>query len=113
MFKMIIISSFSLLLVIGCHKSSIDEGSNNIPEWLQDKIELMSKNQLFVGTKIYRYHWNEEYVYDIQIPSSSCLYCDLYYQSGKKIRIVNDAQYRQFLGSIKNELLLWKWVNKL
>jgi hypothetical protein len=114
MIRMVFISCLLVLLVLGCNKNAIKESSKDIPAWLQDKINSMSNERSYGGVKIYRYKWNGEQVYYIDNPISSCMYCELYNQSGNHIKIAdNDTQFIQFLGDKSNAVIIWKWADKL
>jgi hypothetical protein len=101
------------MLVFSCHKETSVEPSNNIPSWLKAKIDSMTTNQEYYGTEVYRYKWHNEYVYYIMIPISSCAYCDVYSQSGTKIQFENDTQFQDFINNKTDQVLIWKWPNKL
>ena len=107
--RVVFISSLLLLLVFGCNKETSVEVTNDIPHWLQDKIDSMSINQYYVGTVVYRYKWNNEYVYHIEIPISSCAYCEAFNQSGIKIQFTSDTQFQDFLNNKTDQVLIWAW----
>ena len=111
MIRIFFISSLTILLFLGCHRSAITETSKNIPEWLQKTIDNLSNNRRNIGTKIYRYEWNEEYIYDLVDPSSSCIYCQIFDRNGKKIKFDYDT-YKKFVEERKNSVLIWEWMNK-
>jgi hypothetical protein len=111
MIRVIFISSLLVLLILGCRKDTSVEASNNTPEWLEAKISLMSNDttNYYVLTKLYRYSWNGIFLYYFYIPSSSCMYCDLYDQNGNKVQITDDAMLQDFLKNRKDEVLIWEW----
>jgi hypothetical protein len=103
----------ALFLLVGC---STDNGpepfdyARDTPTWLKAKIALMSTDttRYYVRTKVYRYEWHWEFVYHISIPISSCMYCEVYDQSGNRIQFTNDAMLQDFLGNRKDEVLVWE-----
>lgn len=112
MLKIIFVSSFIIFSFISCQEGNISEPFNYVsdtPSWLKDKIDNMSANPEYFGTKVYRYVWNNKFVYHIMIPIGSCGYCELYEQSGIKINFVNDAIFEEFLENKTNETLVWEW----
>jgi len=113
MYRVVFISSLLLLLAFGCNKEASVEVTSDIPNWLQDKIDSMSINQYYVGTVVYRYKWNNEYVYHIEIPISSCAYCEVYNYNGTKIQFENDTQFQDFLNNKTDQVLIWEWTKKL
>jgi hypothetical protein len=110
--RMIFISSLLFLLVAGCYKDTRIEASNDIPEWLKVKTDSMSADRDYFGTKVYRYKWNNEYVYHIEIPISSCLYCELYDQRGTKIQLADNTQLQTFLNNRTDQVLVWEWAKE-
>ncbi|MGE5812370.1 MAG: hypothetical protein ACM339_12760 [Ignavibacteria bacterium] len=113
MLKIIFISSLLSIAFLSCQKNSLVEPFNyerDTPLWLKEKIDYMSTNHDYFGSKIYRYKWNEKYVYHIMIPISSCAYCELYDQDGIKIQF-NDDSFSDFLENKKDEVLVWEWGN--
>jgi hypothetical protein len=105
----IFISSLLLLLAFGCHKETSVESTNDIPKWLQVKIDSMSANRDYFGSLIYRYKWSNEYYYHIEIPISSCAYCEVYNQNGTKIQFTSDTQFQDFLTNKTDQVLIWAW----
>jgi hypothetical protein len=105
--RIIFISSLLLLLVFGCQKDS-----GKIPQWLKITIDSISTIQEYEGTTVYRYTWKNEYLYHIEIPISTCTYCELYNQSGTKIIFASDDQFRDFLDNKTDQEVLWEWMEK-
>jgi len=114
MLKIIFISSFLVITFMSCQKDNSVEPFNferDTPVWLKEKIDSMSTNHEYYGTKVYRYEWNEKFTYHIMITISSCAYCELFDQSGTKIQITNDAMFSDFQRNRKNEIIIWEWKN--
>lgn len=91
MYRFIIISSFLFLFMLNCQKENSMEPfdyERDTPTWLKAKIDSISSNPEYFGTKVYRYEWKGYLVYHIEIPISSCAYCELYDQKGKKLKLM-------------------------
>ena len=112
MLKLIFISSFLFITFLSCQKNNTVEPynyKNDTPTWLKEKIDSMTTNpKYYWGTKVYRYEWDGKYVYHISIAISSCMYCELYEQDGKKLQLDN-VTFPDFLQNKKNEVLVWEW----
>jgi len=93
MTKIIFIVLFLSLANICCQNNIIKEN----PAWLKYRINSLLDNQNDFGAVIFRYKWNNMYVYHVQIPISSCAYCELYDQDGKKIIFSSDSLRYDFL----------------
>ena len=108
MYKVIFILSLIVVLLSGCKKNDIVQASTDNPEWLKVKISTMSADQYYMGTKVFRYKWNGAYIYYIEIPVSSCAYCDVYDQSGNKISFTDNAIFQNFQTNRSDEVLIWE-----
>ena len=67
----------------------------------------MSVNKSYGGTVVYRYKWHNEYIYYIDIPISSCMYCEIYNQNGDKIQFTSDSQIQDFINNKTDEVIIW------
>ena len=115
--KIKMLESFSVLalifFLIGCSAGSGSETYNfnkDTPEWLKEKIYGISSasghyNDL---TKVYRYDWKKSFIYYFYNPLSSCVYCELYDQDGKKITAANDSLLQNTLKNRNGEILIWE-----
>ena len=105
---------FFLLLLLSltffsCQKeNSVEANWIEIPEWLNNKIEIMEEDSYYIGTKVFRHQWSEKFIYYINIPLSSCSYCELYEQNGNKVVFVNDSTLQDYQNNRKNEVLIWE-----
>jgi len=115
MLKMMLISFVLFLLFLSCQNINVVEPFNferDTPEWLKTKIDTMSNHTDYYGTSVFRYEWNEDFIYHIMIPISSCAFCELYYENGNRTNIVSDVLFTDFVNNRKNETLVWerdKW----
>lgn len=109
MFKMIFLSFFLFIAFQSCQNSveSVYHEKDTL-QWLNLKIESLAVHPDYVGSKVYRYEWNSNFVYHIMIPISSCAYCELYKSDGSKIQFTNDEMFSDFLKNKKNEVLIWE-----
>jgi hypothetical protein len=111
MLKVIFISSFFLFTYLSCQKNNTVEPfiyERDTPVWLKVKIDSISTNHHYFGSKVYRYEWKRKYAYHIMMPISSCAYCELYEQNGIKMNL-NDDMFSDFLQNKKNEVIVWEW----
>lgn len=99
--------------LISCSSNEIFNYEKDTPEWLKTKIDSISTSnqKYYFGTKVYRYEWNEEYVYHIKIPISSCMYCELFDDNGSKVQFTDNERSADFAINKKNETLVWQWEN--
>jgi hypothetical protein len=112
MLKIILVAILFYFTFIGCKKENVTETfdyQRDTPGWLKEKINLMSGDQQYHGTIVYRYEWKNQYIYYIFIPVSSCAYCELYYQDGSKVKFTNEISSQDFLDNKWNELIIWEW----
>jgi hypothetical protein len=75
---------------------------------VEKKIDSISTNLYYGGTKVYRYKCSGSYIYYFEIPLSSCIYCEIYVQDGHKLSVTNDM-LQDCLNDKKNEVLVWEW----
>ena len=111
MLKLIFISFFLILAFLSCQNVNTADSFNyerDTPAWLKAKIDTMTTGKLYVRTKVFRYEMNDEYIYYISIPLSSCVYCEVYYQSGKKLNFKDEKVLYDFEHKKKNEILIWE-----
>ena len=109
MFKTIFLSFFLFIAFQSCQnsvESTIYEKDSL--HWLKVKIESLEANPDYVGSKVYRYEWNSNFVYHIMIPISSCAYRELYKSDGSKIQFTNNEMVNDFINNKKNEVLIWE-----
>ncbi len=98
----------AFLLLPACKKDSGLESRDTIPIWLQTRIDSIMTETSYMGSRIYRCTWRGNYIYHIEIPISSCAYCELYNADGSKIAMSGDA-LQDFLSSRSEITLVWKW----
>lgn len=114
--KLIFLLSITAAAILISCSSGISSDSFNYdseaPSWLKEKIDSISNStgHYYDWTKVYRYDFNESFIYHFSIPSSSCIYCELYNQEGDKITAFNDSTLQSILNKKTGEVLIW--VNK-
>jgi hypothetical protein len=105
--RLIVISSFMFLLLTSCHDTiGPFDCVTDTPAWLRVKLDSIPSLPL---TRVYRYEWRGEYVFHVQDPISSCLYCELYDRNGTKIQLLDDETFEDFLVNKKNQTLICEW----
>ena len=89
---------FLLLGVMACDKN---EEEIKYPVWFQQKIELIASNQAtckLYNIMIAKYNGSNYYI--IQSDISSCMYCDIYDESGVK-PVWNENTWTDFSTNMK------------
>jgi hypothetical protein len=112
MLKILFIASFVLTIVIGCNNEIVTAPFNyerDTPVWLKAKIDSMSNNKDYFGTKVFRHEWKSNFIFYIYIPINSCAYCEVYDPNGNKIHFTDDAMFQDYIDNRKNEILVWEW----
>lgn len=104
---------FLLLVVLSsCKKDNSVEPYNyerDTPAWLKAKIDSISTNHFYHGSKVYRHIWHNNYTYYFFIPLSSCMYCEVYYANGDKIKFTDTNMGQDYVNNRKAEVLIWEW----
>ena len=103
---------FVIVLLVNCQNQNSVESFNyerDTPAWLKVQIDSMSTNQYYHGSQVYRYIWHNDFIYDIFIPVSSCVYCEVFNKDGAKITFTGDNMLQDYLNNRKDEILLWEW----
>jgi hypothetical protein len=115
MFKRITIASalFLTFILLGCSTAGGSKISNlekDTPVWLEEKINTISNftGHYYDWTRVYRYEWNNSFIYLFSVPASSCMYCELYDQDGNKVTAFNDSLLQDILQTRKGEVLIWE-----
>ena len=112
--RIVIISCLFLIVVlITCNVESskvVFDYERDTPAWLKEKIDSISSStgHYYDLTKVYRYNWNESFVYHFSVPLSSCIYCELYDHDGNKVTAIKDSLLQDILKTRNGELLLWE-----
>ena len=61
----------------------------DFPDWLSEKVNQMEKENkkdiAIVKIRLYQGEWNEKTVYFVKNYLSSCLFCEVYYDGGKRV----------------------------
>jgi len=112
MYKMFLVFSLFLVTIICC-QSNVVESYNyekDTPVWLKVKIDSISTsdNNYYFGTEVYRYKWNDNFLFEFHIPLSSCMLCELYYYNGSKTNFPNDKTVQKYLNNRTDKVHVWK-----
>ncbi len=102
--------NFAILLIIllilsTCEKERFD---NKNPKWLDEMIQEMENNPYYGGSYIERYTWRNHYYYEVTIPVSSCLYCDIYNVDGERIDW-QENDLEDYLQNKTDRVLIWSY----
>ena len=111
--KIIYLFLFFVIIFIGCSNIEIFNYEKDAPEWLKVKIDSVTTTnpKYYGGMKVFRYEWNNQFVYHFSIPASSCVYCEVYEQNGKKIQFTNKEVISDFEQNKMNKVLVWDWFS--
>ena len=98
------------LLISGYARSQSEDSAGvidakEIPDWLKQKIIEMSIDEHYAHTKVFRYEKEGNFVFWINNPWSSCLYCELYNYDGTRL---SDESLREFLKTKDEPVLIWE-----
>lgn len=94
------------LIVFSLLSCSQDDEYPDTPKWLKNKIAQMEKDAI-PGTEVVAYRWNDGYYYHIMNPVASCMFCDLYDYSGKKVEWTED-DFKDFHEHGEMINIVWK-----
>jgi len=110
MLKVIFILTFLFTAFILCQNknSTSFNYDHDCPTWLKMKIDSLTNNLDNAGTEVYRYDWNERFVYHIHIPINSCVFCLLFDQNGNKIQFASNDMISNFEKNRKSKMLIWE-----
>ncbi len=103
------LTTLCLMLLAGCQNGSLVDPFDTIPPWLQARIDSISANPEYYGTKVYRYTWHGVFFYYFMIPLSSCAYCDIYDWNGKRLHFGTDDEVIRFITEKSDGVLIWEW----
>lgn len=108
--RLILNYSLISLLLVGCSDSvGPFDCATDAPNWLSTRLESLSPSSDYIGTTVYRYEWRGAPVYHIEIPVSSCAYCELYDQTGEQMEFADEAEFQDFLENKANEAQVCEW----
>lgn len=106
--KKIIVILLIFFVGISCKEV---ETIQEIPAWLQEKINSYDGNCVYYGSKATRYKWRNELVYEITIPVSSCKMCDVYYSNGDSVLWSDSLKTTDFTSERTNKKILWQFMD--
>jgi len=81
------------------------------PVWVQKMTDTLETNDFYWGSKIYRHEWKSDYYYHLNIPVSSCAYCNIYNKNGESVDWQKEDM-EDYLENRKNEQIVWRWQDK-
>jgi len=101
--QILLLIVFALTIASSCEKEDVDG-----PKWLEQKIADLSSNESHVGSTVYSHVWKSDVYYHIEIPISSCAYCEVYDKKGNKLDwAVSD--FEGYIAERKDEKVVWTW----
>ncbi len=109
MFKLIIVLYIFQTSILFCQvgdSAEVFDYTKDVPGWLKEKILTMSLDEKhYAGAKVFRYSFEGDYVYWINNPWSSCIYCELYYADSTRL---TGESLREFEKEKDEPLLIWQ-----
>ena len=100
---------FFLIVISSCKRDpSTFYASEQIPEWLSQKITEIENSNYYFGTVVYRHQWNLKFYYHIMIPVESCAFCKVYDVNGNKI-VWSDQSFQDYFENRYNEAVIWQF----
>lgn len=103
---------FICISCLDCGRSGeLLEVISSTPTWLKEYIARIENDKYYVCTNIYRHEWKSTYYYYVEIPLSSCAYCEVYKQNGEKVNWGVES-FNDYIHNRKNEELIWTWKKK-
>ena len=116
MLKIYLILSIFLFTFISCKNSVVESYvyERDTPEWLKIKIDsiLTSNRNYYHGTEVNRYKWKNNFLFEFNIPLSSCLLCELYYYDGTKTNFPDDKTVLDYLNNRSDKIFVWRYPDK-
>jgi hypothetical protein len=77
-----------------------------IPQWLDELIQARKNDPFYMGAAVYRYHWNSAAIYEFEIPLSSCLYCEVYFEDGENINW-EENNLEDYIENRSDKIRIW------
>jgi hypothetical protein len=96
-----------IILVLSSLPACERNEAPTIPGWLSAKIAEMEDEPFYALALVVRHEWKSGYYYYVNIPLSSCMYCDVYDAEGNKINWDIES-LDDYLRHRTNETLIWK-----
>lgn len=113
MIKTFLVVSLFAIMLIGCKSNSVEPYNyeRDTPIWLQVKIDSITATHrdYYVGTKVYRYQWKGTFLFEFDIPLSSCRLCELYYYDGTKTNSPDSNTVLDYENNRTDKMFIWKY----
>jgi hypothetical protein len=110
---------FILLVFAGCLSSCKDKDyytKKDFPKWLIakiDEIETTNSNDIaIVKIRISKGEWKDNVTYFIKNNLTSCLFCEIYYENGEKVILLDNA-ISDFSSKSENWEIIYEFGNGL
>jgi len=89
---------FLLLIAVACDKN---EEEIQYPIWLKQKVQTMAlSEELCELSTVMTIEYNRKRYFNIQMVYSSCMYCELYDESGAK-KTLSETEWADFINNLK------------
>lgn len=93
-----------------CEDINYDICGENDPTWFMELLDEVEKNpQCYFGSVIYRYEYNSDYYFLLEIPISSCSDCRTYDCYGNLIEWSSQIDFQNYFNNRTDKTIIWKW----
>jgi hypothetical protein len=113
MLKVLIVSFLFVVVIIEYKSNSVKPYNyeRDTPAWLKVKIDSITATHrdYYYGTKVYRYKWKGTFLFEFDIPLSSCVLCELYYYDGTKTNFPDSNTVSDYENNKTDKMFIWKY----
>jgi hypothetical protein len=102
LYRLLLFSTI-LSLPFSCKK---ENKKIEIPQWLDEMIQERENEPLYFSASVYRYQWENLFIYEFEIPLSSCMYCEVYTSNGELVSWV-EYNFDNYLEQRTDKTLIW------
>ncbi len=82
------------------------------PNWLNSFVRNLNKDDHYVGTTLHRYLWHGQVYFQLDIPSTECIYCQIISYHGEFLQWP-DYHYDRFFEERTHEQLIWEYQTEV
>ncbi len=78
------------------------------PDWLNGFVKNLDKDDHYKGTTLHQYLWHGQVYYQLDVPSTDFVYCQIISFNGEFLQWP-DYHYDRFFEERTDELLIWEY----
>lgn len=86
-----------------------DEKGMGQPNWLKHFLLNLNKDRYYQGSVLYRYLWDGDYYFQLEVPSDSRGFSHLISQRGEFLKWSNNS-FQRFLDEREQETVIWEYL---